>query len=189
MSTTTELPSEPPEMTELLERLDELEAQVAEYAEEQDQLPKMDIIAIHGTLDMAYPTLILSSVAAAFDWDVTVFASFWALDLLHEGKSRKLKISALGNPAIPMPNALAMLPGGDRLATMMMRRQIAGIGTETVEQLIDRAMDAGVHFQACGMAMELMGYEEADFIDGVETNVGAGTALLDMADSDIQLVI
>ncbi|MFB6352877.1 MAG: DsrE/DsrF/DrsH-like family protein, partial [Halobacteriales archaeon] len=90
---------------------------------------------------------------------------------------------------IPMPNMLAVLPGGDRLATMMMRRQIAGIGTETVEQLIERAMDAGVHFQACGMAMELMGYEADDFIEGVETNVGAGTALLDMADSDIQLVI
>lgn len=189
MSTTTEMTGEPPEMTDLLERLDGLEAQLAEYAEEQDQLPKMDIIAIHGTLDMAYPTLILSSVAAAFDWDVTVFASFWALDLLHKEKSKHLKISALGNPAIPMPNLLGVLPGGDRLATMMMKRQIAGIGTETVEQLIERAMDAGVRFQACGMAMELMGYDETDFLDGVETNVGAGTALLDMADSDIQLVI
>ncbi|NIU71191.1 MAG: hypothetical protein GWN73_39845 [Actinobacteria bacterium] len=189
MSTTTELPTEPPEVTELAERLDELEAQLAEFADEQDQLPKMDIIAIHGTLDMAYPTLILSSVAAAFDWDVTVFASFWALDLLHEEKSKRLKISALGNPAIPMPNLLAVLPGGDRLATAMMRRQIAGIGTETVDQLIRRAMDAGVRFQACGMAMELMGYEPEDFIEGVETDVGAGTALLDMADSDIQLVI
>lgn len=185
MSITTQ----PTELTEMQNRLDELEAQLAVYADEQDQLPKMDVIAIHGTLDMAYPTLILSSVAAAFDWEVTVFASFWALDLLHKEKSKNLKISALGNPAIPMPNMLAVLPGGDRLATMMMRRQIEGIGTETVEQLIERAMDAGVTFQACGMAMELMGYEEDDFIDGVETNVGAATALLDMADSDIQLVI
>ena len=189
MSTTPEMDAAPPEMTDLLERLDEVEAQLAAYAEEAEQLPKMDVIAIHGTLDMAYPTLILSSVAAAFDWDVTVFASFWALDLLHKEKSKQLKISALGNPAIPMPNLLAVMPGGDRLATMLMRRQIAGIGTETVEELIERAMDAGVRFQACGLAMELFGYEAEDFIDGVETDVGAGTALLDMADSDIQLVI
>ncbi len=189
MSTTTERPVEQPELTDLQERLDELEAQVAEYADDQEQAPKMDIIAIHGTLDMAYPTLILSSVAAAFDWDVTVFASFWALDLLHEENSKNLKISALGNPAIPMPNLMSVMPGGDRLATMMMKRQISGIGTETVEELIERAMDAGVRFQACGLAMELMGYEEDDFLDGVETNVGAGAALLDMADSDIQLVI
>lgn len=112
----------------------------------------MDVIAIHGTLDMAFPTLILSSVAAAFNWVVTVFASFRALDLLHREKSENLKISALGNPAIPVPNMPAVLPGGNRLATMTMRRQIAGIGTESVEQLVERAMDAGVTFQACGMA-------------------------------------
>lgn len=189
MSSTTDAAQEQPDVTELEERLDELEAQVEGVQQDQDQQTKMAIIAIHGTLDMAYPTLILSSMAGAFDWDVTVFASFWALDLLHEEKSQNLKISGLGNPQMPMPNILGMLPGGDRITTKMMRRQIDAIDTESVGELIERAMEHDVEFQACGMAQELMGYEEDDFIEGVETDVGAGKALLNMSDADIQLVI
>lgn len=173
----------------LEERLDDLEDQVEAVAADQDQQPKMTIIAIHGSLDMAYPTLILSSMAGAFDWDVTVFTTFWALDLVHEEKSKNLKISGVGNPQLPMPNLVGALPGGDRLTTAMMKRQINDMGTESVEELIGRALDNGVKFEACGMAQELMGYEEEDLIDGVEPDVGAGSALIKMSDSDIQLVI
>lgn len=183
--TTDELPSR----AELNERLEELEAQMEAMAEDEDQTTKMTIIAVNGTLDMAYPTLILSGMAAAFDWDVTVFATFWALDLLHEEKSKNLKMSSAGNPHMPVPNLLAVMPGMDRATTWMMRRQIDDLGTETVEELIDRALDNGVEFLACQMTADLMGYEDDDFIDGVTTGVGAGKALFEMEESDVQLVI
>ncbi len=187
MSTSTA--DEQPDIADLQARIDDLESQLEDVQQDQDQQTKMSIVAINGTLDMAYPTLILSSMAAAFDWDVTVFASFWALDLLHEEKSKNLKVSSLGNPQMPMPNILGVLPGGDRLATKMMRRQIDDINTDTVGELIERAIEHDVTFQACGMAQELMGYEEDDFFDEVEVGVGAGSALLEMADADVQLVI
>jgi peroxiredoxin family protein len=47
----------------------------------------------------------------------------------------------------------------------------------------------GVEFQACQMTIDLMGYDEADFYDGVTVGVGAATALQDMADADIQLLV
>lgn len=189
MSTKSDAATEQPDETDFEERLADLEDRVEEVEADQDRQPKMTIIAIHGSLDMAYPTLILSSMAGAFDWDVTVFATFWGLDLVHEEKSKNLKISSVGNPQLPMPNLLGALPGGDRLTTAMMERRIDDMGTESVEELIGRALDNGVTFQACGMAQDMMEYEEDDLIDGVESHVGAGSALLNMADSDVQLVI
>jgi len=191
MSTETDDTTAQPSMADLAARLDAVEEELSMAATttEEDGPTKMTIIAIHGSLDMAYPTLILSSLASAFDWDVTVFASFWALDLLHEKKSKQLKLSSLGNTALPVPNLLGVLPGMDRVTTRMMKKRIADVGTAPVDELIQTAMDNGVEFQACQMTADLMGYEEDDFIDGVRTGVGAAVALMDMEEADIQLVI
>jgi peroxiredoxin family protein len=172
-------------LDELDEKIESMEAE----ATDAESVPTMTIVAVHGTLDMAYPTLILSSMAGAFGWNVTVFASFWALDLLHEEKSRTLKLSSAGNVHMPVPNALAVLPGMDALTTWMMTSKIDKMGTPSVRELIDRAIDEGVEFQACQMTMDLMGYDDDEMIDGITTGVGAAKALFQMEESDIQLVI
>ena len=174
----------------LRDRVADLEADLATVnAEGEDETKKMTIIATQGTFDMAYPPLILASTAAAFDWDVVVFHTFWGLDILHEEKSKNLKISAVGNPSMPMPNALAALPGMDAMATRMMERKIDANDTATIEELIDLSLDQGVELQACQMTIELMGYNEDDFYDGVTTGVGAATALQHMSESDVQLLV
>ncbi|WP_458207590.1 DsrE/DsrF/DrsH-like family protein [Haladaptatus sp. NG-SE-30] len=173
----------------LQEQLDELEQELADLKEEVGGQKKMTIIATKGTLDMAYPPLILASTAAAFGWDVVVFHTFWGLDILHEKKSKELKLSAVGNPSMPMPNALAALPGMDSMATKMMQKKIDENGTATIEELIDVSVESGVELQACQMTMDLMDYEDDEFYDGVVSGVGAATALEHMADSDIQLLI
>jgi peroxiredoxin family protein len=172
------------QVAELQERLAELEASV-----EDDGPKQMSIIATKGTLDMAYPPLILASTAAAFGWDVTVFHTFWGLDILHEEKSEELKLSAVGNPSMPVPNLVAALPFMDNVATSMMERRIDENNVSTIGELIETSMDLGVEFQACQMTIELMDYDEEKFIDGVVTGVGAATALQDMAEADIQLLV
>lgn len=170
-------------LTELEERLDTVET-----ARDDDQ-PKMSIIATKGTLDMAYPPLILASTAAAFGYEVTVFHTFWGLDILHEERSKSLKLSSVGNPNMPVPNALAALPGMDTVTTKLMEKQIADNDTATIEELLETSLEMGVKFQACQMTMDLMEYEEDDFYDGVTVGIGAATAIQDMAESDIQLLI
>ncbi|MFH5796988.1 DsrE/DsrF/DrsH-like family protein [Haladaptatus sp. CMAA 1911] len=174
---------------ELADRIEELETELADLKEEVDGPKKMTIIATKGTLDMAYPPLILASTAAAFGWDVVVFHTFWGLDILHEEKSKNLKLSAVGNPSMPMPNAMAALPGMDSMATRMMNRKIEENGTATIEELIDVSLETGVELQACQMTMDLMDYDEAEFYDGVVSGVGAATALEHMAESDVQLLV
>jgi peroxiredoxin family protein len=193
MSTETQTPTgdgESMSEAELEARIAELEEKVAGLETEVgDDQKKMTIVATKGSFDMAYPPLILASTAAAFGWEVIVFHTFWGLDILHEEKSKKLKLSAVGNPNMPLPNALAALPGMDSMATRMMRKKIYENGTATIEELIDVSLESGVELQACQMTVELMEYDEDDFYDGVTTGVGAATALQHMAESDVQLLI
>jgi peroxiredoxin family protein len=193
MSTDSEQPpgsDEPLTRAELETRVTELESRVAnvETTDEESQ-PKMSIISTKGTLDMAYPPLILASTAAAFGYEVTVFHTFWGLDILHEERSKNLQLSSVGNPTMPIPNAVAMLPGMDRMTTRMMEKRIQDNDTATVEELIELSLEMGVEFQACQMTIDLMDYTDDDFYDGVTTGVGAATAIQDMAESDIQLLI
>jgi peroxiredoxin family protein len=176
------------ELQALRDRVEELEESMA-AVDTGDEQKKMTIVATQGSFDMAYPPLILASTAAAFGWDVVVFHTFWGLDILHEEKSRDLKLSAVGNPNMPVPNAVAALPGMDAMATRMMQKKIDENGTATIEELIDLSLESGVDLQACQMTIELMDYDEDDFYDGVTTGVGAATALQHMAESDIQLLV
>ena len=180
-----------PEAVAALEaRIDELEDELADVrADAGDDDGKMVIIATKGTLDMAYPPLILASTAAAFGWDVTVFHTFWGLDILHEDRSKDLQLSAVGNPSMPLPNAIGALPGMDRVTTKMMEKRIQDNDTASIQELIDTSLDMGVEFQACQMTIDLMDYDEDDFFDGVTVGVGAASALGDMVDADVQLLV
>jgi peroxiredoxin family protein len=189
MSTDTPEPGsdDAPSRAELAARVEELENALAETTD--DDVRKMSIISTKGTLDMAYPPLILASTAAAFGYDVTVFHTFWGLDILHEERSKDLKLSSVGNPNMPVPNVVGAIPGMDRVTTKMMERRIEDNDTATIEELLETSLDMGVEFQACQMTIDLMDYDEENFYDGVTTGVGAATALEDMADADIQLLV
>ena len=182
---------DPETVADLQAHIEELEAEVADLRAEVDNdgPQKMVIIATKGTLDMAYPPLILASTAAAFGYDVTVFHTFWGLEILHEENSRNLKLSSVGNPNMPVPNLVGALPGMDRMTARMMQNKIEENDVASVEELIDTAIASGVDLQACQMTIDLLGYDEADFYEGVTTGVGAASAFQEMVDADIQLLV
>lgn len=129
-------------------------------------------IASKGTLDWAYPPLILANAAAAVGMDVAVFFTFYGLNIIHKDYARKLKIDPVGNPAmpmpVPMPDIVSALPGMVSIASAMMRRKFATKNVATVGELIASAQDAEVRLVACQMTVDVFGYREQDFIDGVE---------------------
>ncbi len=153
---------------------------------------KMTIIASKGTLDMAYPPLILATTAAAMDFDVTIFFTFYGLELLKKGKADSLKISPLGNPAMPMPMPIpalvAAMPGMQAFAGTMMKSMFKKHGVASIGQLLDLAKESGVKLIACQMTMDVMGVKQSDIIDGVE--FGGAAAWMDVAaEADINLFI
>lgn len=153
---------------------------------------KMTIIASKGSLDMAYPPLILASTAAAMDVDVTIFFTFYGLEIIKKDRADKLKISPLGNPAMPMPvpipTVVSMLPGMEAMATAMMKSMFKKHGVATIGQLLELAKESGVKLIACQMTMDVMGVKQADIIEGVEFG-GAATWIDAAADSQINLFI
>jgi peroxiredoxin family protein len=177
------------ELTDLTERVAALEAQLSALQEDTQQTQKMTIIATKGTLDMAFPPLNLASTAAAFGWEVSVFCTFWGLDILHTEKSKNLPMSSVGNPHMPVPNLFAVLPGMDAMTARMMKRRMEQNGNAMTEALVELCLDSGVELLACGTTIGMMGYDEDDFYEGVRVGVGSPTAFQEMATSDIQLFI
>jgi peroxiredoxin family protein len=152
---------------------------------------KMAIIATKGTLDWAYPPLILSSTAAALGYEVQVFCTFYGLALLRKDLS-DIKISPLANPAMPMPVPMPVLvqalPGMEAMATMMMKNKMKAKGVASLEELRSLCIEADVKFVACQMTVDLFEFQPSEFIDGIE--FGGATTFLDFAGSaDITLYI
>ncbi|MDR2188841.1 MAG: DsrE/DsrF/DrsH-like family protein [Azonexus sp.] len=185
------------------QRLDEILPQ--KLAELQAaRTPSMSLIATKGTLDWAYPPFILGSTAAALGWDVSIFFTFYGLNLLKHDIGG-LKVSPLGNPGMPMkmpfgpgwfkrinwniPNFVqAGIPGFEAVATRLMKQTIKNNGVATIEELRSLAKEAEVKLIACQMTVDLFGFSHDDFIEGVEY-AGAATFLPVAQASDVCLFV
>lgn len=152
---------------------------------------RLALIASKGTLDWAYPPFILASTAAALDYEVEIFFTFYGLTLLKKDIS-DLKVSPLGNPAMPMPipipSLLQVLPGMESMATMMMKQKIRDKGVASVEQLRTACLESGVKLIACHMTMDLFDLKREDFIDGIEFG-GAATFLEFAGGANVSLFV
>src|SRR6266536_66172 len=150
---------------------------------------RASIIASKGTLDWAYPPLILATTAAAADMDTSIFFTFYGLSIIHKDFAKKLKVDPVGNPAMPMPvpipDIVASLPGMVPLASRMMRSRFAIHNVATIGELLDAARDIGVRLIACRMTMEVFGYREADIPAWAEDT---GNELLTSGEEDGVLV-
>ena len=184
--------------------LDErLEAMLA--ARKAARVPSMTIIATKGTLDWAYPPFILASTAAALGWNVSMFFTFYGLELLKKDLS-SLRVSPLGNPAMPMkmpfgpewfksigwniPNAVqSIVPGFEAFATTMMKQTIKNNGVADIAELRELSVEAGVNLIGCQMTVDLFGYKREDFVADVKEYVGAASFLPMARDADVSLFI
>jgi peroxiredoxin family protein len=189
-------------------RLDEILPQKIEQAlaERREKTPgSLTIIATKGTLDWAYPPFILGSTAAALGWNVSMFFTFYGLQLLRKDLSF-LKVSPLGNPGMPMkmpfgpdwfqhinwniPNAVqSIVPGFESLASTLMKQTIHNKGVATIPELREAAIEAGVNLIGCQMTIDLFGFSRDDFIPEVKEYVGAATFLPKARDADVSLFI
>ncbi len=151
---------------------------------------KLAIIASKGSLDGAYPPFLLASTAVALDFEVKIFFTFYGLGLLN--RNLALKVSPLGNPAMPMPipvpSIVQILPGLEWFATWMMRRKLKKKGVASVAKLRDICIQSGVELIACQMTADLFDANPKDFIDGVIAG-GATTYLEFASEADVTLYI
>ncbi|WP_456448684.1 sulfur carrier protein DsrE2 [Thiolapillus sp.] len=171
---------------------------------EASQTPSMTIIATKGTLDMAYPPFILASTAAALGWDVSIFFTFYGLSLLK--KDMDLKVTPLGNPAMPMKlpegpawmqgkelpvptSIMSLVPGFQSMATNMMRKTMDKKGIARIDELRELCVEADVKLIACQMTVDLFDYGKDEFIPEIEEWVGAASFLPRALKADVNLFV
>ena len=155
---------------------------------------KLTLIASKGTLDWAYPPFILASTAAAVGYQVTMFFTFYGLQLLR--KDLNLKVSSLGNPAMPMPMGMnkwfpvlgTTIPGMETMMTQMMKHTIKSKGVATIQELRDLCLEAEVKMIGCQMTIDLFDMKREDFIDDIESG-GAATWMENAGDATVNLFI
>lgn len=150
-------------------------------------------VVFSGDLDKTIAAFIMANGAAAMGRKVTMFFTFWGLNILR----RPEKVSVVKSTIERMFGAM-MPRGTQRLGLSRMNmgglgaRMIRGImkekGVSSLEELIDSARVHGVRLVACQMSMDIMGIKKEELIDGVELG-GVSTFLGSGEQSDMSLFI
>ena len=129
---------------------------------------KLAIICSKGSLDMAYPGLILANAALGEGVEVHLFFTFWGFDMINRKHMAELKFTPLGNPATHMPQGLGGLPGMTAIATHQLRKAIADLDVPDVPEFLEQIVGSGGHLWACRMSADMQHLTEADLYEEVE---------------------
>ncbi len=146
-------------------------------AEKGEQTDRLLIILSKGSMDMVYPALMIATTAATMGKEVHMFFTFWGLSAVSKKNVGSLKVSPVGNPGMPMPNILGMIPGMTAMATRMMGGKMKKAKMAPIPEMFKTAKDLGVKLHACSTTMDVMGVPKESLIEEVDDVVGAATML------------
>ena len=175
---------------DISQKVKELEDRIAALEKKDDHL---SLVLFSGDFDKAMAAFIIANGGIAMDMKVTIFATFWGLDVL-----KKSSFSTAGRGFLERM-VLAMRPkGAGKLGTSKMnfggigpklfKHMMKGNNVEQLESLIKMAQEYGVRIIACQMTVDLMGLKASDLIDGVESG-GVGAFLASASKSNTTLFI
>lgn len=150
-----------------------------------EETRKIAFICSKGTLDMAYPALVMGWAALGNGIDVTIFFTFWGLDMINKTRVDHLEIAPVANTSMKMtmmgvdtgnlgiPQLAGVLPGMTAFATKLMKDKMTKLQVPTVREYLQMLVDAGAKLYACKMSVDMMGLKKEDFVEGVEDIVTA----------------
>lgn len=138
---------------------------------------KLCIICSKGSLDMAYPPLILANAARMMGVDVEMFFTFWGMDIITRSKMEHLHVATVGNPNMHpwfhVPTMVGGLPGMSEMASVMMKQEIDKLGFPPVGEFLEMVHDTGAKLYACKASVDMMRIKEEDLADCVDGVIGA----------------
>ncbi len=134
---------------------------------------KLAIICSKGSLDMAYPGLILANAARMAGVEAMIFFTFWGLDVVNQKKIDKLHVSTVGNPSMPIPTMLGGLPGMESFASSRMKKEMEDLEIPSVREMIEMLHEAGAELYACQLAMDMFHLEKEDLVEEVDEVITA----------------
>nr|WP_276330792.1 DsrE/DsrF/DrsH-like family protein [Halanaerobium congolense] len=151
------------------------------------------MIVFSGELDKAIASFIIANGAAAMGNQVTLFFTFWGLNILRKDGPVKAdknmmekmfaKMMPQGSKKLPLSNMNMMGIGPQMIRGIMEKK-----GIDSLEELIENAVDNGVRLVACQMTMDMLGIKKEELISGVEVG-GVATFLGSADESNMSLFI
>ena len=140
----------------------------------------MAFICSKGDLDMVYPALIMGWAALGNGVDVSIFFTFWGLDMIRKDRVDHLEIAPVANTSMKMsmmgvpgnigiPQFMGMIPGMTPFATALMKSKMKKLDVPPVREYLQMIMDAGGKLYGCKMTCDMFQLTTGDFIDGVDT--------------------
>ncbi len=141
----------------------------------EDKIKKVSIIISKGSLEGAYPGLIMANGARMEGIDVNLFFTFFGLDVITKKRMNKLKVATVGNPAMHIPTLIGALPGMSAFATRMMKKEMEKLDIPPVDEFIEMIHDAGANIYACLATVEMFHLKKEDFCDEVDAILNVGT--------------
>lgn len=133
---------------------------------------KLSIICSKGSLDMAYPPMILANAARMSGVEVDLFFTFWGLDIITKNKLDHLHVATVGNPNMHpwfhVPSIVGVLPGVSMAASTMLRHEIAKLDFPPVREFLELITDSGAKVYGCKMSMDMMHLTCKDLIPQAE---------------------
>jgi peroxiredoxin family protein len=138
-----------------------------------EPIQKVSIICSKGTLDMAYPGLIMANAARMSGIDATLFFTFWGLDIVTEKTLDSLHVSTVGNPSMHMPTMLGGLPGMEAMASKMMKKEMEKLEIPTIREMLEDLHDAGAEMYGCRMAMDMFKRTKEDLVPQIDDVITA----------------
>jgi peroxiredoxin family protein len=152
----------------------------------EEQTRKVAFICSKGDLDMAYPALVMGWAALGNGIDVTIFFTFWGMDMIRKTRQDHLQLAPVANTSMKMslmgihadnagiPNVLGVLPGMTAFATKLMKDKMHALGVPPIGEYLQMLVDGGAKLYACKMSVDMMGLKKEDFVEGVIDIVTAG---------------
>ena len=139
-----------------------------------EPIKKVSIVVSHGSLEGAYPGLIMANGARMEGMDASLFFTFFGLDAIMEKRMDKLKVATVGNPGMQMPTLLGALPGMSAFATRMMQKEMEKLDIPPVREFIEMIHDAGGELFACKASVEMFHLTKKDFCPQVADIISVG---------------
>ncbi|MFC3747882.1 CoA-disulfide reductase [Paenibacillus sp. GCM10012306] len=131
------------------------------------------MVVFSGDLDKAIASFIIATGAVAMGKQVTMFFTFWGLNILRKIQAPAVEKNGMERMfGLMMPQGSKSLPlskmnmGG--LGPKMIRHAMEQKNVDSLEQLMQGAMNAGVRMIACTMSMDIMGIKKEELLDGVD---------------------
>ena len=159
----------------------------------RDSADGKTLIVFSGDLDRVLASFIIANGAAAMGRPVTMFFTFWGLNVLRKAQKQPVHKTFLESMfGMMMPRGSKKLKLSKMnmagIGTALMKKIMRDKNVDSLEALIQKAMQAGVKIVACTMSMDVMGIKEEEFIDGVELG-GVGAYLGDAEEANVNLFI